>query len=397
MNILKQFSRFFVAAVFLFSGFVKIVDPIGTSVKLEKYFHVFASHVLKANAIKGEQIAAYLRGEIELGFFSELLIGTFDVFAEITLPFAIFIIALEMILGFALILGYRMKNTAWILLFMIGFFTVLTYYTHVTGEPSDCGCFGDFIKLEPKQSFHKDLVLLVFVALIFRFRKDFTPVLNTKINHLAMMWLCIFTFGFAIWTVRHIPLIDFRPYAIGKNLAEQTTGTPDEYWYKFNDGTKEIIWKDGATIPSEYWKPPYTFVESFVGIKGEEPPIVDFSLENEFGTDLKEESYNGKSLYIVIRKIDALDEQLMSELSSIETTALNEGVKIYLLTSISIEDYEEHIKGKLSGIFTMLDTDISKAVIRSDVGVLTLQDGTVTGKWAYRSLPSKKEFISTFK
>ncbi len=393
MNILKQFSRFFVAAVFLFSGFVKIVDPIGTSVKLEKYFHVFSNHVLQANDIEGDQVSAYLRGEIEIGFFSEFLIGTFDLFSTITLPFAVFIIAFEMLLGFALILGYRMKNTAWILLAMILFFTVLTYYTHLTGQPTDCGCFGDFVKLEPRQSFQKDLVLLVFVAIIFRMRNTFNPILPVKINHLTMLWLTIFTFGFAIWTVRHIPLIDFRPYAVGNSLQKESIGIPDIYHYRFKKG-EEIIEVEKA-LP-EHWKPPYEYVEAFIGIKGEEANIIDFTLENEYGNDLKEESYKDKSMYIVVRKSTPLTDELVLKINNLETTALTEGVKTYLLSSISKEDYDTLLKGKISAVYTTLDTDISKAVVRSHVGILTLEDGTVKGKWAYRSLPSNEELIESF-
>ena len=397
MKYLKEFSRFFVAAVFLFSGFVKIVDPIGTAVKLEKYFHVFSNHVLRINDLEGEQIAQYLRGEIELGFFSELMIGTFDLFATITLPFAIVVIGLEMILGFALLLGYRMKNTAWILLGMIVFFTILTFYTAQTGEPSDCGCFGDFIKLEPIQSFWKDVVLLFFVGIIFFSRAKFKPLLSTRVNHLTMMWLTIVTFWFAIWTVRHIPLIDFRPYAVEENLPEQTLGTPDTYWYKFNKEGEDVIAKDGTKIPAEYWQAPYTFVESFVGIKGVEPPIVDFTLEDLNGMDLKEESFSGKSIYIVVRKSTPLDEKLINRLNGIETQAMLAGAKAYVLSSISFEDYEKLLKEKLNATYTTLDTDISKAVVRADVGVLTLVDGTVKGKWPFRSLPEKEELLETFK
>ena len=396
MKYLKQFSRFFVAAVFLFSGFVKIVDPIGTSVKLEKYFHVFANHVLKLNGIEGEQVSAYLRGEVPLGFLSELSIGIFDFFATITLPFAVFVIALEMILGFALLIGYRMKNVAWVLLGMIVFFTILTFYTAQTGDPSDCGCFGDFIKLEPIQSFYKDLVLLVFVIVIFVQRNRFETVFSPKVGHVVMGWLTFITFFFAIWTVRNIPLIDFRPYAIGNNLEEQTSGTPDQYWYKFDKEGEAVIAKDGANIPAEYWKPPYTFVESYVGVKGVEPPIVDFNLENEYGDDLKTESYEGKSMYIVTRTTKPLSEELILQLSNLETAAMFAGVKVYLLSSISQADYEALLKGKLNAVKTTLDTDISKAVIRSDVGVLTLENGTVQGKWGFRGLPSNEELLSTF-
>ena len=150
-KVIDQFSRFFVGGLFIFSGLIKLNDPVGTQIKLEEYFEVFSS---------------------DFGSF-------FHYFIPYALEIGMLLIILEIVLGVAVLIYYRMNVTATILLVLIIFFTFLTGYSHFLNKVTDCGCFGDAIKLTPKQSFIKDIILLVFVLHLFWYRKRYSPVLRT--------------------------------------------------------------------------------------------------------------------------------------------------------------------------------------------------------------------------
>ena len=146
MNIIKEIARFFVGGLFIFSGLIKVNDPVGTAIKLEEYFDVFSA-----------DIAPF-----------------FEWFIPAALFLSVFLSVLEVVLGVALIIGYRMKITSWILLGMIVFFTFLTFYSAYFNKVTDCGCFGDAIKLTPWESFYKDIILLFFIVIIFIKKRDYT-------------------------------------------------------------------------------------------------------------------------------------------------------------------------------------------------------------------------------
>ena len=138
MRIIYTLSRYFVGSLFIFSGGIKINDPVGTQIKLEEYFQVFSSD------------------------FTSL----FEIFIPFSLFISVFLCCLEIVIGFALLLNFRMKITSSVTMGLIIFFTFLTFYSAYFNKVTDCGCFGDAIKLTPWESFSKDIVLLVFSFII---------------------------------------------------------------------------------------------------------------------------------------------------------------------------------------------------------------------------------------
>ncbi len=140
MKYITQIVRYLVGALFIFSGVVKAIDPAGTAIKMEEYFEVFATYVPKLEFL-------------------------WHFFAQQALIIATIMIVLEIILGITLILGIWKKFTLGSLVAIIIFFTFLTWFSAKTGKVTDCGCFGDFIKLTPTQSYHKDLVLCVLILI----------------------------------------------------------------------------------------------------------------------------------------------------------------------------------------------------------------------------------------
>src|SRR5574343_471663 len=146
MKALTQISRFVVGILFIISGFIKANDTIGFSYKLVEYFEIFNMHF----------------------------------FVDYAVAMAMFICIFEIMVGVALLLGAYVRLNAWLLLLMIVFFTLLTGYSAITNKVTDCGCFGDAIKLKPVESFLKDVVLLVFILIMFFGQKHIKPMLANK-------------------------------------------------------------------------------------------------------------------------------------------------------------------------------------------------------------------------
>ena len=351
MHFFKTFSRYFIALLFLFSGFVKIVDPIGTGIKMEKYFLIFSTNIA----------------------------GIFEYFIPLGLSFAVIIICLEMILGFALLFNYRMKLTAWSLVVLIAVFTVLTFYTAITGDPKDCGCFGDFMKLTPWQSFSKDLILSVFIGVIFYYKNDYKTVLATNQSDLTVGSLAVMTVLFAFYNIFNLPIIDFRPYAIDSNIKElMTNGKPAVTHYEFEKDGKKFT---DPEAKMEYFKAPYKYIGT-VTIEEEKPPsIVDFMLTDSKGEEHTSEILEGKKLLIVIKKDKGIDNEITSTLITISKKAEQQKIESMIISSISLNEFSKTTLGKIwEGKFYTLDSDISKAVVRSNIGLLLIDNGVVVNK-----------------
>ena len=188
MKILVHVTRFIVGVLFVFSGFVKLVDPIGSQYKFEEYFSESVLHIL-------------------------FLI-------PYALPFAIFLIIAEIVLGVALLVGWKPKFTVRSLLFMVLFFLFLTGYSAYFNKVTDCGCFGDAIKLTPWQTFYKDVVLTVLIFFLSYKTKLITPLKSKYFPGKVVFWSLVITSFITYYVLVHLPIIDFRPYAIGKNIPE---------------------------------------------------------------------------------------------------------------------------------------------------------------------------------
>ena len=214
-KITDQFSRFFVGGLFIFSGLIKLNDPIGTQIKMEEYFEVFAVD------------------------FTSL----FHYFIPYALEIGLLLIVFEIVLGVAVLFYYKMNFTTISLLVLIVFFTFLTGYSAITNAVTDCGCFGDAIKLTPWESFTKDLVLVVFILHLFWYRKSYRPVLRTVEGHSVIVFTAIASLFLGVYAIRHLPFIDFRAYRIGNNIPAQMIPAEQphfEYVFTRKDNGEEI-------------------------------------------------------------------------------------------------------------------------------------------------------------
>ncbi len=220
---LMTFLQNFAGVLFIFSGWVKAVDPMGTAIKMQDYFAEFEA-TFSGTAFK-------------------FLAPLFPLFSEYALSFAIFMIILEIILGIMLILGDRPKLTAWLFFLIVLFFTALTGFTFLTGyvpidqnfftfsawtdfkatnmRVTDCGCFGDFIKLDPRTSFLKDIFLMI-PALYFLFKyKDMHQLFVQKSRNLIVLFSTAFLLFYCFYNFYwNEPHVDFRPFKNNANIFE---------------------------------------------------------------------------------------------------------------------------------------------------------------------------------
>lgn len=353
MKFLVHIARFLVGALFIFSGFIKLNDPLGFSYKLQEYF---APEVLN------------------LEFLSPY-----------ALLLSVILVITEIILGIALLLGHAKKLTLWALLAMIAFFTFLTFYSAYFNKVTDCGCFGDAIPLVPWESFAKDVILLVLILFLFWKRKYIKPAFAKAPRTIIIFISFIACMIFGYYVLMHLPWLDFRAYKEGSNITENMTvpeGAPQavfEYDWKFNvDGKEQIVTTSGG-YPSVAGE--FIDYETRQVSKGYEPPVHDFTIERDdqdyTTTYLEKENV----VVIVAYNLAKTETQAYYNIRATAENAIRKGYTVIGLTSSSSEVNETFVKDyKLPFDFYFTDETALKTIIRANPGVMSLNQGTILQK-----------------
>jgi uncharacterized membrane protein YphA (DoxX/SURF4 family) len=309
MKILAHFSRLIVSLTFIFSGFVKLVDPLGSAYKFEEYF--------SANVLNMEFLIPY------------------------ALPFAILLILVEIMLGVTLLLGYLPKITVWGLAIIMLVFLFLTWYSAYYNKVSDCGCFGDAIKLSQWGTFYKNVVLMVLVIILLLKIELIKPIFSASV----VKWLSFLSFVsflyITYYVLIHLPIIDFRPFAIGKSIT------------------------DGMSYEKHI-----------------EPPILDFYLESNDGEDKTEFVLKHKKvLLVVMNPLSKSDVDSFSTIKIATDEALKNNYIVYALSSSAYSEFET-IKQANDWQFDMLfaDATMLKTVVRANPGLVILSSGVIKDK-----------------
>lgn len=357
MRVIDKVIAFLVGGLFIFSGLVKLNDPIGLAIKLEEYFEVFA-----------EDFASF-----------------FHAFVPFALPLAFIFIIFEIILGVALILNYKMRLTTLLTLLLIVFFTFLTGYSAVFNKVTDCGCFGDAIPLEPWQSFYKDIVLTVFILFLYFRRKYFYPPLGSIISSGIMITSTILCIILGIIAIEHLPFIDFRPYAVGKNIGDQMVPS-EPLRYKY------IMSKDGEEFEFESYPKDksYTFVDMELINEDAQPKITDYSVWNDEG-EFTQESLEGTKMFYIVHDVKKARLKKINDITSL-INALDGKVDQWSLTASDGETFENfRHEYQWATPYYYTDATVLKAMLRSNPGTMLLKDGTVLGKWHINDTPSAED------
>ncbi|MFT4737326.1 MAG: putative membrane protein YphA (DoxX/SURF4 family) [Cyclobacteriaceae bacterium] len=356
MNLIIQVARYFTGALFIFSGLIKVNDPVGTAIKMEEYFEVFAY-----------DFAPF-----------------FEWFIPFSLPIAVLFVVSEVVLGIALIIGYEMKKSVWALLGLIVFFTFLTFYSAYFNKVTDCGCFGDAIKLTPWESFTKDIILLLTTLIIVWKRADFKSLLSQKLGHYIILGSTVVFLLMSIWAIRHLPTIDFRSYAIGNHLPTLMLPSGElEYEY--------IMRKDGSNESYTAYlnDPSYEFVAMNVLNPEVQPKITDLSVWNDEG-EYTEAMMTGNKLIIITHNISKTSSKHNEEITQLLSTV--KGVQAWAFTSSNGTEYREFADDAGWDVpFFYADATVLKTMIRSSPGIFLISDGIVIGKWHHNDTPSASE------
>jgi uncharacterized membrane protein YphA (DoxX/SURF4 family) len=373
MNLFLGYVQDFVGVLFIFSGFVKAIDPLGTSYKMTEYFHEFNMMFM-------------------------------DPFA---LSFAIFMIVLELVLGVTLLLGYKKDITVWLLLLMILFFTFLTGFTAYTDKVTDCGCFGDFIKLKPIQSFYKDLILTVLILILFFMRKNIEPLLS---NHLAVPVVVLVTLFSTWYNFRNFyfnePQFDFRPYAVGNHIPDLMKVPKGKepiveriFVYANSSNPKEKIEITQDDLMAGKLEVKYDlFIERKEKVikEGETPRINNFRIDNENGENISEDLLNDPNyaFWVIAYDLDkTCKHSFTDKLNAMAEKAEQAGYKFFVATSTRPEKFRHDVQAAYP--FYTADGIFLKTIVRSNPGLLIVKNGTVMAKYHHKHFPSFEEIQQT--
>jgi len=353
MKYIVNISRILVGVLFIISGFIKLNDPLGFSYKLQEYFG--------ADVLNLEFLIPYALG------------------------ISVIVVVFEVVLGVFLLIGYKPKFTVWSLLLMIVFFTFLTFYSAYFDKVKDCGCFGDALKLTPWESFTKDLILLVFILILFIGLKHIKPIFAKLPTTIIALLSFVLSLWFGYHVLMHLPSIDFRAYSIGNNFQEGMV-TPDnapkaisEYTWAFNINGEEQEFVTNGSYPKVDGE--YVGVETKVIDEGYVPPIQDFSIESD-DEDLTDYFLEKENLVMItMYSIPKGEAEGKLKLKSFTDEALKKGYTVIGLTSSGSED-KTQIKAdyNLNFDFYLCDEKVIKTIVRANPGIVVLHKGTVANK-----------------
>ncbi|MCB9202173.1 MAG: DoxX family protein [Flavobacteriales bacterium] len=371
MKYITHFSRILVGIAFIFSGFVKTVDPIGFSYKLEEYFSESVFNIT----------------------FLE----------PYSLPLSVFFVVFEVVLGIFLLLGIYRKFTLRSLLLLIVFFSFLTFYSAYFDKVRDCGCFGDFIKLKPWESFYKDLILLFFILILFAGKNYIKPLLNLGISKFIAFVGTLISIWIAYEGVFNLPIIDYRAYAEGNSLiegrksAEELGLNPPELatiYTLIHQKTKETkVMDDQEYIDSKIWEDSLWVIDTsktktIEKKEGYTPPIPpDFEILCN-STDRTDEVLNyDRVVIITILNIKELGVEEIAKIRKLKSDLTHKGIKLIILAN-------DTTNIQLS--MCTMDIKVMKTINRSHVGIMLLKKGVVLKKYSYSKFPTIKEIIKIF-
>lgn len=376
-TIIAGICRTLLGVVFVFSGAVKAIDPMGTVYKIEDYLKAFG------------------------GFFTDLL-----PLAELA---AVVLILLEILLGVCMLLNVRTQCTSWFALAFYAVMTPLTLYIAINNPVSDCGCFGDAIVLTNWQTFGKNMVLIILAIVLVALRKHVYPLWRGWMEIVIAVMTALGAFAFMEYTYLHLPVMDFRPYKIGNHLPTlmeyPEDAEPDIYEYSFvyeKDGVEQTFTLDNYPKGDSTW----TFVRQNSKLiqKGYEPPIHDFEIINAEGEDLtwdileSEEPVTLVVMYDLkkadkkqLAKVEALAANFSPFASSPDTLSFQVEAEggLYILTGSGTDEMITFALEypTLGEYICTCDPVTLKTIVRANPGVIVVQNGIVIDKYNLRNRP----------
>jgi uncharacterized membrane protein YphA (DoxX/SURF4 family) len=335
-------------------------------------------------------------------------VGFFRDLRPYAIYFSIIMCILEVVLGFGILIGWKPKLITWLTLLLILFFTFLTWYSAYFNKVTDCGCFGDFIKLEPWTSFWKDVILLFFIIIIFIRRKKIIPLFSALFSWNAMAVVLIASCLFTILSNMYLPTWDFLPYKIGNNINELMT--PPKGARLIDSVKSELIYeKDGKQQSFTIKNYPKTDDWKFIDTKSEviEPAWkskvhgFEFTSRPENNNlDIKNSLLNDDK-YVILLVTTHLKKSYTDawpKISALAHEAKANSIPFYAVTATSLEDADAfRLEHQLPFYFNNSDETLLKTMVRSNPGIMLWKKGVVVDKWSCRSIPKIKKILKIIK
>ena len=391
-SILVNICRFLLAAVFIFSGYVKAIDPLGTQYKLQDY--------------------AEAAGQFTIFNFQFTFISLIPDW--LTLAGSVILSALEFCLGIFLLFAIQRRLVSRITLIFMAVMTLVTLWLAIANPIEDCGCFGDVVKLTNGQTLAKNIVLLIFAAIVAWQPLRMVRFIPKSMQSIVINAAIIFIVGSSLWSLYTLPPFDFRPYHVGASIREGMEIPEDAPQPKFE--TTFLMEKDGVqkefsldNYPDSTW----TFIDSkTVEIeKGYVPPIHDFSIvlitqpsspntqhpTPSIGDDITEQVLNDPNytLLLISPHLEQADDTNFGEINQLHEYAQEHDIAVYCLTASTEKAIARWME--LTGAeypFCTTDETTLKTMIRSNPGLMLLRDGKVVGKWSHNRLPKAESLLS---
>ena len=366
IGVITTVCRFVLAIVFIFSGFVKAIDPLGTQYKIQDYFDAFGWAGIFPDNIP---------------FLASVLLGM-----------------LEFCLGVYLFFGIRRIIAPRVVVAVMAVMTPLTFWLALDNPVSDCGCFGDAVVLTNWETFGKNVVLLVMSLVVLKWRKRIFPLATTRFDWLIALYGFLYILCVTIYCYRHLPVFDFRPYYVGADIRQGMEIPEGEEPTELE--TRFVLQKDGVekeftldNYPDSTW----TFVDSRMVVKkqGYEPPIYDFSMiRYEDGEDITEQvlADEGYTFLLVAHQLGLTNESRIDLINELYDYCLEYGYAFYCLTSSSDEDifkWQEDTGAEYP--FCLMDNTTLRTMVRSNPGLILLKKGEVVRKWSVVDIPDEYE------
>ncbi len=373
MNLIKHIARILVGLTFVFSGFVKGIDPYGSTYKFADYFNAMGMEWLIWAAF----------------------------------PLAVLLSFAEFAIGVALLFNLFIRFFSWLALLFMAFFLPLTLWIAVKNPVTDCGCFGDAWVISNWETFYKNVVLMVLTVIVLIYRKNMPSITGKKLSaFLGATSVAIYSI-LVIYSYNHLPVFDFRPYKVGVNIPDAMKipeGAQQEVYenifYYQHKKTGEIQkftednypWQDTVN-----WA--FSNIESILVVKGYEPPIHDFTAETEDGEDVLDFFIHDENYVFMLIAYDLhkSSPKPWGKINALADWAVQHQFSFIGLTSTLLSEARE-IAAETGASFEFFNCDeiTLKTIIRSNPGLVVLKGGTIIAKYHFNDIPSPEEFENEF-
>lgn len=359
---LNVIARVFVGLVFIFSSFVKGVDPLGTAFKITDY------------------LTAWQFGGLSFEWL------------EPAAPFlSMLLITLEFLVGVMLLTGSFRRFTAWLLALMMLFFTCTTLYDAISNKVNDCGCFGDAIKLTNWQTFWKNIILdipTIWIVLTCNLRRKKRTERDTLVATFAIVLMVIF----GLFNINNEPCIDFRPWKVGNQMVDMDENLKVKSYLTYRNKTtgetqeflsEDLMKKMEDPAWEESWEWESSRVEDPHEIKADGFAMLDMEMNDHAQELIISDHY---LMIATLYDLEKIDERAITSLQRMNEFCNENDIQLVILSSVLPEKIQDFLHAQhLDDLeYYFADATAIKTILRSNPGYILLKEGKVIGKWHYR-------------